>query len=318
MPKTILVTGCAGFIASRFVKQFRQKYPDTIVVGIDDFSTGRRDAVDPSISFYEGSIVDKELLEKIFTTHAPEYVFHFAAQPRVVYSIEHPYETTQANVLGTVALLEASKNHNTKRLIYSSSSAIYGKDKELPTKESSTIGSAESPYGLQKYIGELYCVMFGKLFDFDTICLRYFNVFGPGQYGDSPYSTVISAWLESLFFSDRKKGFIEGDGEQSRDFCYVDNVISANILAMSAAQQFRGDAFNIAHGERTSLNEIKKLIKKYTQKDIILEQRPSRLGDIRDSHADISKAKEMLGYAPKINFEEGLRATIQWQQSRKI
>jgi len=317
-PKTILVTGCAGFIGSNFAKQFRKNFPNTKIIGIDDFSTGRKGAIEPSIIFYHGSILDEVLLEKIFSKHKPEYVFHFAALPRVSYSVEHPRHTSEVNIVGTVALLEASKNHGVKRFIYSSSSSVYGGAKKLPTKESENFPDPKSPYAVQKYIGEPFCKIFSELFRLDTICLRYFNVFGPGQYGNSPYSTVISAWLESLYFPKKKKAFIEGDGNQSRDFCYVDNVVMANILAMKSKQKFGGDVLNIAHGSQTKINDVKKLIEKYTNKKLDLEKRPPRLGDVKHTRADISKAKRLLGYNPQINFEDSLKKTIEWFKSRKI
>ena len=326
-PKTILVTGCAGFIGSNFVKQFRthlnntsardtSQFPQAKIIGIDDFSTGRRDALDSSIIFYEGSILDEKLLEKIFSKHKPEYVFHFAAIPRVSYSVEHPRHTTEVNIVGTVALLEASKNHGVKRFIYSSSSSVYGGAKKLPTKESENFPNPKSPYAVQKYIGEPFCKIFSDLFGLDTICLRYFNVFGPGQYGDSPYSTVISAWLEALYFPKKKKALIEGDGNQSRDFCYVDNVVSANMLAMQSKKNFKGEVCNIAHGGQTKISDVKKLIEKHTGKTLNLEKRPSRLGDVRHTRADISKAKKLLGYSPTINFNERLKRTIEWVKTR--
>ena len=310
--KSILVTGCAGFIGSNFVREFHKRFPKIKIVGIDDFSTGRRDNISRGIVFYEGSVTNAVLLGIIFKKHKPEYVFHFAAVPRVSYSVEHPTETTIANIVGTVALLEASKNHKVKRFIYSSSSSVYGGAKILPTKESANSPNPISPYALQKYAGEPFCKIFSNLFGLDTVCLRYFNVFGPGQYGDSPYSTVVSAWLEGLYFPKKKKLFIEGDGKQSRDFCYVINVIEANIKAMQAKKRFLGEAFNIAHGERTDLLTVKNLIEKYTGRKLNLEKRKARLGDVRHTHADISKAKKWFGYAPKIHFEEGLKQTIAW------
>ncbi|MDO8584940.1 MAG: GDP-mannose 4,6-dehydratase [bacterium] len=319
-PRAILVTGCAGFIGSNFVAQFHREFPKVAIVGIDDFSTGRHEVLTPFDSaqgkktfvFYEGSILDEKLLAKIFTKHKPEYVFHFAALPRVSYSIEQPAKTTLVNIGGTVALLEAAKNNGIKRFIYSASSAAYGGAKKLPTKESENPADPKSPYALQKYVGESFCKMFSELYGLDTVSLRYFNVFGPGQYGDSPYSTVISAWLESLYFPKHKKAFIEGDGTQSRDFCYVDNVVRANILAMQAPKKLNGEMFNIAHGERTTVNEARKLIEQYTGKKLQLEARPPRLGDVRDTHADVSKAKEWLGYVPEVKFKEGLKRTVEW------
>lgn len=315
-PKTILVTGCAGFIGGNFVRQFKKKFPKTKIVGIDDFSTGRKDAFPSSVIFYEGSILDEKLLKRIFPKHKPEYVFHFAALPRVSFSVEHPRLTSEVNIIGTVALLKMSKASGVKRFIYSSSSAVYGGAKKMPTKESENFPDPRSPYAVQKYAGEPFCRTFSELFGLDTVCLRYFNVFGPGQYGDSPYSTVICAWLESLYFPKKKKAFIEGDGNQSRDFCYVDNVVSANILAMNSKKNFKGEAFNIAHGERIKVNEVKKLIEKHTGKKLHLKKYPPRLGDVKHTCADISKAKKFLHYRPKVDFNEGLKRTIKWFQSR--
>lgn len=326
MGSTILVTGCAGFIGSNFVRQFKNQFPKTKIVGIDDFSTGRRENIEAlrqaqgikNFVFYKGSILDENLLKRIFSKHRPEYVFHFAALPRVSYSIEQPYKTTLVNVTGTVALLEAAKNFGVKRFIFSSSSSVYGGAKKLPTKESENVPNPKSPYALQKYACEPFCKMFGELYGLDTVCLRYFNVFGPGQYGDSAYSTVISAWLESLYFPKNKKAFIEGDGSQSRDFCYVDNVVQANILAMKFKKWFGGEVFNVAHGERTTVREVKRLVEKYSGRKLNLEKRPARKGDVRHTHADISKAGKWLGYRPKIKFEEGLRKTVGWFCSRRV
>lgn len=316
-PKSILVTGCAGFIGGNFSTSFLNTYPDTEVVGIDDLSTGRKDAIDKRVVFLKGSITDEKFLEKVFAKYKPEYIFHFAAIPRVSFSVQYPLKTTFANIDGTVALLEAAKLHGTKRLILSSSSSVYGGAKKLPTKESENMPDPKSPYAAQKYANEIFCKLFSQLFGLDTVCLRYFNVFGPGQYGDSAYSTVVSAWLEALYFPKNKKAFIEGNGKQSRDFCYVDNVISANMLAMQKATPLKGEVFNVAHGERTSVNEIKGLIEKYTGRKLDLEKRPARLGDVLHTHADVSKAKKILGYKPTIKFEEGLKKTIEWFESRK-
>lgn len=316
-PKTILVTGCAGFIGSNFVREFKKNFPKTKIIGLDDFSTGRKDALDSSITFYHGSILDEKLVKKLFSTHKPEYVFHFAALAKVSFSVQQPRHTTEVNILGIVTLLEVSKNYGVKRFIFSSSSSVYGGAKKLPTKESENLPDPKSPYALQKYTGESFCKIFSHLFEIETVCLRYFNVFGPGQYGNSAYSAVISAWLETLYFPKKKPAFVEGDGKQTRDFCYVDNVISANILAMQSKHIFKGEVFNIAYGDQTKLNEVKKLIEGKLQIKLQLEKHPPREGDIKHSRADISKAKKILGYNPKIDFEEGLEKTIEWFKSRK-
>lgn len=312
----ILVTGVAGFIGSNFARQFKDKFPDGEIIGIDNISSGRHEAHIEGSTFYEGSITDVALLEKIFSKHKPEYVFHFAAVPRVSYSVEHPVETTDVNITGTVALLTCAKNHGVKRFILSSSSSVYGGAKILPTKESENIPDPRSPYAAQKLCDEIFCKVFSELFGLDTVCLRYFNVFGPGQYGDSAYSTVVSAWLEALYFPENKKAFIEGDGSQSRDFCYVDNVVLANILAMESHKPFMGEVFNVAHGERITVNEIRDLIQEYTGRKLDLEERAPRAGDVAHTHADINKAKEWFGYEPKATFAQGLKETIKWFQTR--
>lgn len=323
-PKSILVTGVAGFIASNFVREFHTRYPRTTIVGIDDFSSGRRDIVQRlrkevggKFVFFDDSILNGRRLEAIFKKYKPEYVFHFAAIPRVSYSVEHPRETSEVNIIGTIALLEASKEHGVKRFIFSSSSSVYGGAKKLPTKEAENMPNPQSPYGAQKYAIEPICRVFSRLYGMDTVSLRYFNVFGPWQYGDSAYSTVVSAWLEALYFPKHKKAFVEGDGNQSRDFCYVDNIVQANILAMRSKKPFHGEVFNIAHGERTTVNAVKRLIEKYTGRKLVLEHRPPRKGDVRHTHADISKARKWFGYKPTVSFDEGLQRTVAWFESRK-
>lgn len=313
---SVLVTGCAGFIGSNFVTQFKRRFPKIKIIGIDDFSTGKREAVDTSITFYEGSIIDEKLLTQIFKKHAPLYVFHFAALPRVSYSVEHPTETTQVNVGGTVLLLEKAAHYKVRRFIFSSSCALYGDAKHLPTTEGLDLPNPISPYAVQKYVSESFCKMFSQLYGLDTVCLRYFNVFGPGQYGDSPYSTVISAWLEGLYFPKHMTPYLEGDGSQSRDFCFVDDVIQANIKVMRSTKKFNGEFFNIAQGERTNLKQIKALIEKRLDKKLNLEKRPPRIGDVRHTLASIKKANKWFGYKPSLTFERGLNKTIAWFESR--
>ena len=330
-PKTILVTGCAGFIGGNFCRQFRKKFPNTEIIGIDNLSTGRRSAIEPTITFYKGSILNATLLEKIFAEHKPEFVFHFAAIPGVGYSVEHPRKTAEVNIVGTAALLEAAQKHGAKRFIYSASSSVYGGVAKMPTKESENLPSPQSPYAAQKYASEILCCIASQISNLDTVCLRYFNVFGPGQYAGTAYAAVIPAWLETIFPAkisaktergNKKflRGYIEGDGNQTRDFCFIENVVSANIIAMKYKKRLKGDVFNIACGERTSLNQTAKMIEKFTAhtgKKLNLEKRPARIGDIRHSYADISKAQKTLDYKPKVKFEEGLKRTVAWFESRK-
>ncbi|KKU70017.1 MAG: NAD-dependent epimerase/dehydratase [Parcubacteria group bacterium GW2011_GWA2_47_21] len=315
--RTVLVTGAAGFIGSNFVRIFSKRFPKIKIVGVDDFSSGKKSLLDRRIIFYNASVADAKAVEKIFNKHRPEYVFHFAAMPRVSLSVEKPAETTKANIYGTALLLEKSRDYKVKRFVFSSSSSVYGGAKILPTKEGENPPNPVSPYALQKYAGELLCQSFGKLYGLESVCLRYFNVFGPGQYGDSPYSTVMSAWLERLYFPKKgQRPFLEGDGKQSRDFCFVDNAVEANILAFESVREFFGDVFNIAHGERTDLLAVKVLIEEFSGKKLSLKKRPIRLGDVRHTHADISKARKMFGYKPIVSFEAGLQKTVEWFKQR--
>lgn len=242
---------------------------------------------------------------------------HFAARPRISYSVEFPYRTTQSNVLGTVSLLEAAREFGCRRFVNSSSSSVYGSATSLPVSEDENYPRPMSPYAIQKHASEQMCRAYVGLHGLDTVSLRYFTVFGPGQYGDSPYSTVIAAWLESLYFPQNKAGFLEGDGEQSRDFCYIDNVVEANLAAMVSDTNFGGESLNIAHGERTSLNTVRTLIEEYTGRSLSLESRPDRPGDVRHTHADISRARDVLGYEPKVDFAEGMRRTVQWFEQER-
>ncbi len=304
------MTGCAGFIGSNFIRVLRAHAPHIWISGIDNFSTGRRDALPADIELYEGDINNHALLEKIFSKHEPDTVFHFAALPPVPLSIKSPTETSRSNLLGTISLLEKARDHKTRRFIYSSSAAVYGNTKKALTSEK-IIPEPVSPYGLQKYAGELFAKQFAALFDMDIVSLRYFNVFGPGQYGESAYATVIPRWLTGLYGSSSQI-FIEGDGTQSRDFCYVDNVCEANIRALVHSTKFAGEVFNIGSGKRIDIATLRSLIEKHTGRKLPLIRRPARVGDIKHSQADIKKAREILKYKPVVEFEEGLIRTIDW------
>lgn len=313
----ILITGVAGFIGSNFYKKFKHDFPNHKIIGIDDFSSGKKENVGKDLIFYKGSITDTALLEKIFSKHKLQYIFHFAAIPRVSYSVQFPLKTAHTNICGTVSLLEMAKKYKVRRFILSSSSSVYGGAKKLPTKESENFPNPKSPYAAEKYTDEIFCRLFSELYNLDTVCLRYFNVFGPGQYGDSAYSSVISAWLENLYFPSGKKAFIEGNGRQTRDFCFVENVVLANIKAMLTKRKFLGEAINIAHGERISVNEVRRVIEGLTAKKINLEKRPTRIGDVKDSLVYSPKASKLLDYKPRVNFEEGMKKTVEWFKQRK-
>ncbi|MDP3989060.1 MAG: NAD-dependent epimerase/dehydratase family protein [bacterium] len=316
-PKTtIVVTGCAGFIGSNFISTYLKRFPTHHIVGIDDFSSGKREALSPHITFYETSITNKAEIHAIFKKHTPQYVFHFAAIPRVSYSVEHPIESSEANIIGTITILDAAATHGVLRVINSSSSSVYGGAKHLPTKEAENPPNPQSPYAAQKLSSEIFCALWSSLYGLDTVSLRYFNVYGPGQYGDSPYSTVVSAWLEGLYFPSQKHPFIEGTGNRSRDLSYIENVVHANILAAHAKKPLKGAAINIGNGERHTIKEVGRLIEKYSGRKLVLEKRPSRKGDVTHTHANCTLAKKRIGYTPIVPFEEGLQRTVAWFKER--
>jgi UDP-glucose 4-epimerase len=308
--KRALVTGGAGFIGSHLVDRLLKDGYEVFI--IDNYRRGRRSNIvhhfnNPRCYFDKRDIHSLGMYD-IFRIFKPDVVFHLAAMPGVPYSVKNPTDSSETNIQGTVNLLDQAIKHGTKRFIFSSSSSVYGGSIVLPTPETTPL-NPKSPYALQKKVGEEYCKMFSKLYDIETVCLRYFNVFGPRQRGDSPYSSVISSFADSI-----KKGetpIIHGDGEQFRDFCYVDNVVSANMLAAKYEGELKGDAFNIGCGTTTTVNKLHKLMgaaeAEYTE---------TRAGDVKCSQADITKAAEVLEYRVLVPFSEGLERTLDWYLAR--
>ena len=297
MFKNILITGGAGFIGSHLSNSLHNS--NQLIV--DNLSTGRLSNI------FNQVIVIKNIqddLENIFEEIAPDVVFHLAAIPGVHYSVEKPYESNDSNVTGTLNLLNLSVKYGVKRFVFSSSSAVYGDATVRKIDESHPL-NPKSPYALQKKIGEDYCKMFSNLYGLETVCLRYFNVMGPRQYGNSPYSSVVSLFAQSI--KDDSQPIIYGDGNQTRDFCPVQNIVHANILAATHNKPLYGEVFNIGCGNSVSVNELHELMK--TKEAIRF---PQRSGDIKNSTADISKAKEVLGYNIVKSFEEGLKETLDW------
>jgi nucleoside-diphosphate-sugar epimerase len=236
-----------------------------------------------------------------------DVVFHQAAIPRVSYSVEEPGKTTDVNVGATVHLLEVCKG-NVSRVVFASSSSVYGGEGETPTIESCS-HRPKSPYALQKSVDEQFIQLFCHLYDLDAVCLRYFNVFGPGQYGGSAYSTAVSAWCHAIRHGEPLRS--DGNGTQTRDMCYVDNVVDANILAAEHTGTFRGTAFNIACGAYVSNRDILDfLTSRYPS--LTINHAPWRPGDVMHTHADITAAKSILGYEPKVTFWPGLERTLKW------
>lgn len=304
-----LVTGGAGFIGSNLVKRLIDEGWEVDVV--DDFSNGHKeflsDIKSKKMKVYHMDFADEIILNNIENGDY-DTIFHEAAIPRVSFSCEEPSFTTDVNIGKTVKLMEAaSRSHSLPRFIFASSSSIYGGADIMPTPEEHP-KKPVSPYALQKSVIEDFCKMFYELYDLQSVCLRYFNVFGPNQYGDSPYSTAVSAWCHAVKNGTPLRS--DGDGEQTRDLCYIDNVVDANLIVALSDKEFKGDCFNVACGERTSNNEILKYFKnKFTNIEVV--HAAERAGDVKHTQADISSIME-LGYEPKVKFWDGLEKTIAW------
>jgi UDP-glucose 4-epimerase len=312
MRKKALVTGGAGFIGSNLT--LRLLRDGWVVHVFDNLSTGNiqnvNDIESKGAKFYKcnyGSGYSADIVKNV----RPDVVFHLGAIPRVQYSVEYPIDTHENNVLSTLKLMEVCKQHAGK-FVFSSSSSVNGDTNILPTPETVT-RNPKSPYALQKAVVEDYCRLWSQLYNLDTVSLRYFNVFGPRQYGDSAYSTVISAWCHN--YKVGKSFRLDGTGEQYRDFCFVDNVVDANILAAEHSQRLNGDVFNIAGGQVKSVNDILMNFKERFKTNIPeITYAPPRIGDIFATEADLTKSKNVLGYVPKISFNEGLEETFKWWQ----
>jgi UDP-glucose 4-epimerase len=304
--KKVIVTGGAGFIGSNLAK-FLSKENHTIV--IDDLSTGNinniKDLIEgKQIDFIKGSITDFDLLKEKFKD--VDFVFHQAAIPSVPRSIKDPVLSNMVNVNGTLNVLIAAKENNVKKVVYASSSSIYGDTPSLPKKEEMN-PCPLSPYAVSKLASENYCQVFSSVYDLSTIALRYFNVYGPRQDPTSEYAAVIPRFITRIF--NDKPPTIFGDGEQTRDFTYVDDVVNANILA--AESKTRG-VFNIAGGKRISINSLAALIMKLIGKKLEIEYKDFRPGDVKHSLADITKANKSFNYKPSVDIEKGLKETVKW------
>ena len=325
--KTWLITGVAGFIGSNLLEKLlilNQK-----VVGLDNFETGYQYNIDQALqdaniissrdqssnfNFINGDVINLKDCEQ--ACDGVDYVLHQAALGSVPRSIEDPLATNEANINGFLNILIASKNKKVKRFVYAASSSSYGDNTDLPKIEH-MIGNPLSPYAVTKLVNELYANVFAKNFNFKTIGLRYFNVFGKRQDPDGAYAAVIPKWVASIL--NNKEVYINGDGETSRDFCYIENAVQANILAaMTTNQEAIDQVYNVALNQRTSLNELYKLIEdKIIERVDGLEQkepiyRDFRAGDVRHSQASIDKAKKLLDYQPEFKVSEGLNEAIDW------
>jgi nucleoside-diphosphate-sugar epimerase len=305
-----LVTGGAGFIGSNTVDELVRRGHGVVV--LDDLSSGKEDnlaEVRSKITFMKGSITDIEAVQKAMVQ--ADYVIHLAARTSVPRSVKDPVDTNRINVDGTLNVLVAARDNKVKRVVFAASSSAYGDTPTLPKSEDMQPVPI-SPYGVSKYVGELYAQTFGRCYGLENVCLRYFNIFGPRQDPDSPYSGVLSRF--STAFLDSAPPVVFGDGEQTRDFTYVENAVQANILACEAPSA-SGRTFNVGTGHAVSLNQVLEMLQKASGKKLETKYEPAREGDIRDSLADIRLAKEFLGYEPTVLFGEGLERTYAWYQA---
>jgi UDP-N-acetylglucosamine/UDP-N-acetyl-alpha-D-glucosaminouronate 4-epimerase len=308
-----LVTGGAGFIGSHIAAGLVASGARVRI--IDDLSTGYLENVQEigrDIDFIQGSVADENALRRALDD--VELVFHQAAIPSVPRSVENPRQTHIASVDSTFSLLLASKERKVRRIVYAASSSAYGDQPTLPKVEN-MLPDPLSPYAVAKLVGEYYCQVFTRVYGLETVSLRYFNVFGPRQDPSSQYSGVISRFIAALL--SRQRPVIFGDGEHSRDFTYIANVVDANLKAAETTKGI-GSIINIANGERITLNQLLKEIIELTGKsNIDVDYQPPRAGDVLHSLADISRAREMLGFEPRVGLREGLQHTIDWwKQSR--
>lgn len=304
-----LVTGGAGFIGSNIVKKLLDG--GSFVRVVDNFSTSRKENVkeflgNKNFELIKGDLADSSICKK--AVKDMDFVLHQAAVPSVQRSIEDPIKSNNSNITATLNILIASRDEGVKKFIYASSSSIYGDNPELPKKEDFPVRPI-SPYALTKYTGERYCQLFWQIYKLPIICLRYFNVFGPKQNPDSQYSAVIPKFIKC--FLNNKNPVIFGNGEQSRDFTFVENVVEANILA-AKSDKGNGEIFNVACGEATSLNQLISLLSEITNKEVRAVYEEGRQGDVLHSLADIKKIKKILGYRPKVLFKDGLLKTFNW------
>ena len=328
--KKALVTGGCGFIGSNLTKKLVELGWQVDIV--DDMSNGHLELLEglnyrtllngsfytafkmqdierpqDSVLVVQDDFADDNILNAVFQG-SYDVIFHQAAVPRVSYSVEQPWHTTDVNIGKTVKLFESARGA-VDRIVWASSSSVYGGADVLPTKETAP-KDPKSPYAWQKSAIEDFAKLSCSLYDMDIVCLRYFNAFGPGQYGDSPYSTAVSAWCHAIKNGEECRS--DGDGEQTRDMCYIDNIVNANIWAAKAERKFKGDTYNIACGRTVSNNEILEALKERFGDKVRIKHAPERVGDVKHTLGDWYKSYNDFGYEPIIQFWEGFEKTIKW------
>ena len=317
---TYLITGVAGFIGSHLAEALLARGDNAggrvVVRGFDNLATGTRENIPAGVDFIEGDLSDADAVARACV--GVDAILHQGALPSVPRSVQAPRPSHTANLDGTFNVLEGARAASVKRVLYAASSSAYGNQPGFPRVETMT-PQPIAPYPVQKLAGELYMQSYARVYGMETVCLRYFNIFGPRQVPDSPYSGVIAKWAMQMLRGASEQAqpcTIQGDGEQGRDFTYIANAVSANLLALDAASD-RGDmifgrVFNIACGERTSLNETFRMLAKLTGYTDAPVYAAPRAGDIRNSLADISAARLAFGYQPIVDFETGLARTVDW------
>jgi UDP-glucose 4-epimerase len=309
-----LITGIAGFIGSSIARAVLAQGDE--VRGIDNLSTGQREnltGILHQIDFREADLLNLDAVHD--ACRGVDYIFHEAAIPSVPKSVLDPLGSNRANVDGTVHLLVAAKDARVNRVIYAASSSAYGDTPTLP-KHEGMIPNPISPYAVAKLASEYYMTSFYRCYGLETVCLRYFNIFGPRQDPTSPYSGVLAKFITQMLAGEQPTIF--GDGTQSRDFTYIDNTVQANLLAAKApSAQAAGQVFNVATGERFDLNQTFQLLKKIIGYQGDIKYAPERAGDVKHSLADLSRTEKHLGYKPKVNFKEGLRRTVDWYRGQQ-
>src|SRR5262245_59566363 len=306
-----LVTGGAGFIGSHLTEELVRRGHRVRVV--DNLTTGKRSNLShaPGVELIEGDLVDPAVAVR--AVEGMDYVLHQAAIPSVPRSVKDPVTSHRANVDASLNVLIAARDADVKRLVYAGSSSVYGDSPTLPKREDMPPNPL-SPYALQKLVAERYGRMFTRLYGFETVSIRYFNVFGPRQDPASPYSGVISLFASAVI--QGRQPTVYGDGEQTRDFTYISNVVDG-VLRACDAPMAAGEVINVATGGRVSINELLRTLNRIAATDVKAIYQPARMGDVRDSQADITKARALLGYEPTVNFEDGLRQTLAWCRDGK-
>ena len=310
-----LVTGAAGFIGSNLVRGLLARGEQ--VRGLDNFATGKPEnlaEIESQIDFREADILDLDAVRSAM--QGVDYVLHQAALGSVPRSIADPARSNRVNVEGTLNVLAAARDAQVQRMVYASSSSVYGDTPTLPKREDMPPNPI-SPYSVSKLAAELYVRTFHRVYGLPTVCLRYFNIFGPRQLWDSQYSAVLARFITRMLQGEACTVF--GDGEQSRDFTYVENAVSANLLAATApAEEVAGRVFNVATGTRISLNRAVALLRELTGYEEPIAHGPERPGDVKHALADVGLARKHFGYEPKISFEEGLKRTVAWYREQAV